>query len=121
MSEPDEKEVPMTTDGFTRVCGSTGKRKRQRTTTVDLRELDARKGERIRRRVRMNGQKFFGLNGGPQHTFTGAISFQIFCDDQDEVDYYWSRLTDGGEESICGGSRTARACPGRSFRSGSCK
>jgi predicted 3-demethylubiquinone-9 3-methyltransferase (glyoxalase superfamily) len=44
----------------------------------------------------LNGQKFFGLNGGPQHTFTEAISFQIFCDDQGEVDYYWSRLTDGG-------------------------
>lgn len=50
----------------------------------------------------LNGQKFFGLNGGPQHTFTEAISFQIFCDDQDEVDSYWSRLTDGGEESMCG-------------------
>jgi predicted 3-demethylubiquinone-9 3-methyltransferase (glyoxalase superfamily) len=50
----------------------------------------------------LNGQKFFGLNGGPQYTFTEAISFQIFCDDQDEVDYYWNRLSDGGEESMCG-------------------
>jgi predicted 3-demethylubiquinone-9 3-methyltransferase (glyoxalase superfamily) len=122
MSEPDEKEVPMTTDGFTTCLWFDGQAEEAaKPLHVDLRELDARKGERIRRRVRMNGQKFFGLNGGPQHTFTGAISFQIFCDDQDEVDYYWSRLTDGGEESICGGSRTARACPGRSFRSGSCK
>jgi predicted 3-demethylubiquinone-9 3-methyltransferase (glyoxalase superfamily) len=48
------------------------------------------------------GQKFTGLNGGPQFKFNEAISFQIACKDQDEVDYYWSRLTaDGGEESQC--------------------
>jgi predicted 3-demethylubiquinone-9 3-methyltransferase (glyoxalase superfamily) len=50
----------------------------------------------------LNGQKFVGLNGGPQFTFNEAISFQIFCADQDEVDYYWSKLTEGGEESDCG-------------------
>jgi predicted 3-demethylubiquinone-9 3-methyltransferase (glyoxalase superfamily) len=50
----------------------------------------------------LNGQKFVGLNGGPQFTFDEAISFQIHCDDQDEVDYYWSRLTEGGEEGPCG-------------------
>jgi predicted 3-demethylubiquinone-9 3-methyltransferase (glyoxalase superfamily) len=50
----------------------------------------------------LNGQKFVGLNGGPQFTFSEAISFQIYCDDQDEVDYYWSKLTEGGEESMCG-------------------
>jgi len=50
----------------------------------------------------INGQKFIGLNGGPQFTFNEAISFQIHCDDQDEVDYYWSRLTDGGQEVACG-------------------
>jgi predicted 3-demethylubiquinone-9 3-methyltransferase (glyoxalase superfamily) len=49
-----------------------------------------------------NGQKFVALNGGPQFTFSEAISFQIPCDDQDEVDYYWSRLTEGGEEGPCG-------------------
>ena len=48
------------------------------------------------------GQKFTGLNGGPQFKFNEAISFQIACKDQAEVDYYWSRLTaDGGEESQC--------------------
>ena len=48
------------------------------------------------------GQKFTGLNGGPQFNFNEAISFQIACKDQDEVDYYWQRLTaDGGEESQC--------------------
>jgi predicted 3-demethylubiquinone-9 3-methyltransferase (glyoxalase superfamily) len=48
------------------------------------------------------GQKFTGLNGGPQFKFNEAISFQIACKDQAEVDYFWSRLTaDGGEESQC--------------------
>ena len=50
----------------------------------------------------INGQKFVGLNGGPQFTFTEAISFQVHCEDQDEVDYYWSRLCEGGEEGPCG-------------------
>jgi predicted 3-demethylubiquinone-9 3-methyltransferase (glyoxalase superfamily) len=50
----------------------------------------------------LNGQRFVGLNGGPEFKFNEAISFQIYCEDQDEVDYYWSKLTEGGEESICG-------------------
>jgi predicted 3-demethylubiquinone-9 3-methyltransferase (glyoxalase superfamily) len=50
----------------------------------------------------LNGQKFVGLNGGPQFTFNEAISFQIFCKDQDEVDHYWSTLSEGGEEGVCG-------------------
>lgn len=50
----------------------------------------------------INGQKFVGLNGGPQFTFNESISFMIHCADQDEVDYYWNRLTEGGEESECG-------------------
>ncbi|WP_131735686.1 VOC family protein [Actinomadura roseirufa] len=51
----------------------------------------------------INGQKFVGLNGGPQFTFNESISFQIFCDDQEEVDYHWSALLEGGgEESQCG-------------------
>jgi predicted 3-demethylubiquinone-9 3-methyltransferase (glyoxalase superfamily) len=50
----------------------------------------------------LNGQKFVGLNGGPEFTFNEAISFQVFCDDQDEVDYYWSRLSEGGQEGPCG-------------------
>ncbi|AEM84656.1 VOC family protein [Streptomyces violaceusniger] len=49
-----------------------------------------------------NGQRFVGLNGGPQFTFSEAISFQVHCADQDEVDYYWSRLSEGGEEGPCG-------------------
>ena len=51
----------------------------------------------------LNGQQFMALNGGPEFTFDEAISFQIPCADQDEVDHYWDTLTeDGGEESQCG-------------------
>ena len=50
----------------------------------------------------LDGQRFVGINGGPQFTFSEAVSFQITCQDQDEVDYYWEKLTDGGEESQCG-------------------
>jgi predicted 3-demethylubiquinone-9 3-methyltransferase (glyoxalase superfamily) len=50
----------------------------------------------------LNGQKFVALNGGPQFKFNEAISFQIPCADQDEVDYYWSRLSEGGQEVACG-------------------
>jgi predicted 3-demethylubiquinone-9 3-methyltransferase (glyoxalase superfamily) len=48
------------------------------------------------------GQKFVALNGGPQFKFTEAVSFQVHCDDQDEVDYFWAKLTDGGQEVACG-------------------
>ena len=51
---------------------------------------------------RLDGCEYVALNGGPEFPFTEAISFQIHCADQDEVDHYWSRLTDGGEESRCG-------------------
>ena len=49
-----------------------------------------------------NGQKFVALNGGPEFTFDEAISFQILCDGQAEVDRYWDELTKDGEESVCG-------------------
>jgi predicted 3-demethylubiquinone-9 3-methyltransferase (glyoxalase superfamily) len=48
------------------------------------------------------GQKFVALNGGPQFKFDEAISFQIHCETQAEVDYFWSRLADGGQEGPCG-------------------
>jgi predicted 3-demethylubiquinone-9 3-methyltransferase (glyoxalase superfamily) len=51
----------------------------------------------------LDGQPFVGINGGPQFRFTEAVSFQIDCADQAEVDYFWERLTaDGGEEVQCG-------------------
>jgi len=49
-----------------------------------------------------NGQKFVALNGGPQFKFNEAVSFQITCETQDEIDYFWSKLSEGGEESRCG-------------------
>jgi predicted 3-demethylubiquinone-9 3-methyltransferase (glyoxalase superfamily) len=51
----------------------------------------------------LNGQKFVGLNGGPQHTFSPAVSVVVECADQAEIDYYWERLLDGGgQEVACG-------------------
>ena len=67
--------------------GSAGPRPEDTVMTVDF-ELD--------------GQKFVALNGGPQFTFSEAISYQVSCKDQDEVDYYWSKLSEGGEEGPCG-------------------
>ena len=51
----------------------------------------------------LDGQSFIAINGGPQFTFSEAISLEIICADQAEVDYYWDRfIADGGEESQCG-------------------
>ncbi|MGA7830533.1 MAG: VOC family protein [Terracidiphilus sp.] len=51
----------------------------------------------------LDGQRFTALNGGPMFKFNESISFVVRCDSQDEVDYYWSKLTaDGGSESQCG-------------------
>ena len=50
----------------------------------------------------LDAQKFVALNGGPDFTFSEAISFQIECHSQEEVDEYWSRLSEGGEEGPCG-------------------
>jgi predicted 3-demethylubiquinone-9 3-methyltransferase (glyoxalase superfamily) len=50
----------------------------------------------------LNGQKFLALNGGPLYQFNAAVSIVVECADQAEVDYYWDRLTDGGQEVACG-------------------
>ncbi len=50
----------------------------------------------------INGQDFVALNGGPVFKINEAVSFQVFCDNQDEIDYYWEKLTEGGEEVQCG-------------------
>jgi predicted 3-demethylubiquinone-9 3-methyltransferase (glyoxalase superfamily) len=50
----------------------------------------------------LDGQHFIALNAGPHFRFTEAISFVIDCQDQEEVDYYWNKLTEGGQESQCG-------------------
>lgn len=51
---------------------------------------------------RINGHPFTALNGGPVFKFSEAISFQVFGQTQDEIDYYWERLAEGGEEGQCG-------------------
>jgi predicted 3-demethylubiquinone-9 3-methyltransferase (glyoxalase superfamily) len=52
----------------------------------------------------IEGQKFLALNGGPIFKFNEAISFQIYCDTQEEIDYYWGKLTEGGDKNaqVCG-------------------
>jgi predicted 3-demethylubiquinone-9 3-methyltransferase (glyoxalase superfamily) len=67
--------------------GSAGPREEGTVMTVDF-ELD--------------GQPFVALNGGPDFTFNEAISFQVSCKDQDEVDTFWDTLSEGGEEGPCG-------------------
>jgi predicted 3-demethylubiquinone-9 3-methyltransferase (glyoxalase superfamily) len=50
----------------------------------------------------IEGQSFVALNGGPQFKFDEAISFQVFCDTQEEIDYFWTKLSEGGAEGPCG-------------------
>jgi predicted 3-demethylubiquinone-9 3-methyltransferase (glyoxalase superfamily) len=50
----------------------------------------------------LDGQRFLALNGGPEFAFSEAVSFQVDCQTQDEVDAYWNALGDGGEEGPCG-------------------
>jgi predicted 3-demethylubiquinone-9 3-methyltransferase (glyoxalase superfamily) len=50
----------------------------------------------------LDGQEFVALIGGPDFTFSEAISFQVSCTDQEEVDTYWSKLSEGGKEGPCG-------------------
>jgi predicted 3-demethylubiquinone-9 3-methyltransferase (glyoxalase superfamily) len=50
----------------------------------------------------LDGQRFTALNGGPVYKFNDAVSFVVNCDSQAEVDYYWEKLTGGGEEIACG-------------------
>lgn len=54
-------------------------------------------------RFELDGVQFMGLNGGPQFSFTEAVSYVVECKDQQEIDYFWEKLTaDGGQESMCG-------------------
>jgi predicted 3-demethylubiquinone-9 3-methyltransferase (glyoxalase superfamily) len=50
----------------------------------------------------LDGQKFMALNGGPAFTFDEAISFTVNCETQEEIDEYWTKLSDGGSEGPCG-------------------
>ena len=51
---------------------------------------------------RLNEMEFTALNGGPQFKFNESISIVVDCETQDEIDYFWEKLTDGGQESQCG-------------------
>jgi predicted 3-demethylubiquinone-9 3-methyltransferase (glyoxalase superfamily) len=50
----------------------------------------------------LGGRPFVSLNGGPNFKFSEAVSFQIYCDTQSEIDYFWSKLSQGGQEGPCG-------------------
>jgi predicted 3-demethylubiquinone-9 3-methyltransferase (glyoxalase superfamily) len=50
----------------------------------------------------LDGEMFVALNGGPQYSFTPAVSFVVNCETQAEVDHYWARLSEGGKEIQCG-------------------
>lgn len=60
------------------------------------------KGTVMTTEFELDGQEFVGLNGGPQFKFTEAISLVVNCETQEEVDYFWEKLSDGGEKSRCG-------------------
>src|SRR5262249_17421173 len=51
---------------------------------------------------RLEGMEFIALNGGPQFKFSEAVSFFVNCETQDEIDYFWEKLSAGGEKSRCG-------------------
>ncbi|MHB1317563.1 MAG: VOC family protein [Anaerolineae bacterium] len=60
------------------------------------------KGEILSARFTMQGQEFMLLNGGPGYPHSEAMSLQIYCETQEEIDRLWARLTEGGRESRCG-------------------
>lgn len=59
----------------------------------------------------LNGRPFIALNGGPEFKFNWAVSFQIDCENQDEVDHYWAKLAEGGHEGQCGWVRDRFGLP----------
>ena len=61
-----------------------------------------RSGDVLTVEFELQGQRFTALNGGPQFSFTEALSLIVPCEDQAEIDLYWERLSDGGEEGACG-------------------
>jgi predicted 3-demethylubiquinone-9 3-methyltransferase (glyoxalase superfamily) len=66
-------------------------------------ESDRPMGSVLTIEFEIEGQKFVALNGGPQFKFNESVSFMVNCETQDEVDYFWEKLTaDGGQESACG-------------------
>ncbi|WP_031227010.1 VOC family protein [Streptomyces roseochromogenus] len=106
----------MTTDGFTTCLWFDGQAEEAAAFYVSVfknssigrisRYTDAGPGETgsvLTVEFTANGQKFIALNGGPQFKFNEAVSFQILCADQAEIDHYWTKLTEnGGEGGPCG-------------------
>jgi predicted 3-demethylubiquinone-9 3-methyltransferase (glyoxalase superfamily) len=70
--------------------------------TTKYPEGTERAGQMVTVEWELDGQRFVGINGGPQFKFDEAISLQIECKDQEEVDYFWEKLGEGGEEGPCG-------------------
>lgn len=60
------------------------------------------KGSALMVSFQIEGQEFMALNGGPQYSFTPAISLVVDCKDQQELDNYWEKLSEGGEKNVCG-------------------
>jgi predicted 3-demethylubiquinone-9 3-methyltransferase (glyoxalase superfamily) len=60
------------------------------------------KGSVMTAAFELEGQEFVALNGGPQYVFSPAISFVVHCENQEEVDKYWDRLSEGGQTQQCG-------------------
>ncbi|WP_195576585.1 VOC family protein [Paenibacillus sp. 1001270B_150601_E10] len=67
-------------------------------------QLGFQEGSVMTVEFQLEGQSFVALNGGPQFPFTEAISFILNCESQDEIDYYWEKLAEGGDEKaqVCG-------------------
>jgi predicted 3-demethylubiquinone-9 3-methyltransferase (glyoxalase superfamily) len=70
--------------------------------TASYPEGSSREGMVMTVEFELRGQRFVGINGGPEFPFSEAVSFQVECADQAEVDYFWDRLTEGGKEVECG-------------------
>jgi predicted 3-demethylubiquinone-9 3-methyltransferase (glyoxalase superfamily) len=73
------------------------------------------KGAVMTAQFELDGQEFMALNGGPQCSFTPAVSFLINCETQEDIDYYWTKLTAGWFPRPAGGSETSSASCGKSF------
>lgn len=75
---------------------------RRRLSAADTEGAQIEKGSTLVVSFELDGRPFMALNGGPMHQFTPAVSFVVNCANQEQVDYYWEKLLDGGLESRCG-------------------
>jgi predicted 3-demethylubiquinone-9 3-methyltransferase (glyoxalase superfamily) len=88
-------------------------REGRRASALWPRPVPATAGSVLTASFELEGTRFTALNGGPHFKFNEAISFQIACETQDEVDYYWESSARADRYQPCGGSRTSSASPGR--------